>query len=173
MELLWCMIKTGFHNLFCPMIIINICTTTNLKNWFLRIIISYICLILAIQIRIIIRCHIPTASPVFISHSKDINLPGFLMSILFSKVSHWRYSVKCHIFNPFRHFLNSSATNITIDIRFTSKLTNKFKILMCSKAIIFHNTAPVCVDHFFTICFLTDAIFPMVFIRKTSSRPAK
>ncbi len=44
---------------------------------------------------------------------------------------------------------------------------------MRAKGVIFHNTSPVGIDHLFSIFLRSDAVFPVIFIRKTSSRPAK
>ena len=39
--------------------------------------------------------------------------------------------------------------------------------------VIFYNSTPMCVDHFFTFTLIADTIFPVVFICEASTRPAK
>ena len=142
-------------------------------DWVIRMIIADISLITAVFICIEVRIHISATSPVFISNSKEIQFPWFLMSVFLTEVSHRRNTLECDIFYPFRHFLNCSASQITINISFAAKLLTEFKKFMCTKAVILYHTAPVCVDHFFT-CFLwSDTVFPVVFICETSTRPAK
>ena len=136
-------------------------------------IIADISLITAVFICIEVRIHISATSPVFISNSKEIQFPWFLMSVFLTEISHWGNTFECDIFYPFRHFLNCSASQVTINISFAAKLLTEFKKFMCTKAVIFYHTAPVCIDHFFT-CFLwSDTVFPVVFICEASTRPAK
>ena len=44
---------------------------------------------------------------------------------------------------------------------------------MRAEGVILHNTAPVRVDHLFACLLGADAVFPVVFIRKTAARPAQ
>ena len=111
-----CMAETGLHNTLSPEIIIDICTTADFLYRFFRVIVSNICLITAVLICIKLRSHISATAPVFIADTKEINIPRLLMSILFSEICHRWYTVKCHIFNPFWHFLYRSASEISIYI---------------------------------------------------------
>ena len=142
-------------------------------DWVIRMIIADISLITAVFICIEVRIHISATSPVLISNSKEIQFPWFLMSVFLTEISHRGNTLECDIFYPFRHFLNCSASQVTINISFAVKLLTEFKKFMCTKAVILYHTAPVCVDHFFT-CFLwSDTVFPVIFICKTSARPAQ
>jgi hypothetical protein len=42
-----------------------------------------------------------------------------------------------------------------------------------TEAVVFHNAAPVGVDHLFTGAFLPDTVFPVIFIGEASARPAQ
>ena len=139
----------------------------------IRMIVADISLVTTVFVCVEIRIHVSTAAPVLITYTKEIQFPWFLMSVFLTEVSHRRNAFKCNVLNPLRHFLYSSASQVSVDICFASKLLTEFKEFMCTKAVVFYNTAPVCVDHFFT-CFLwSDAVFPVVFICETSTRPAK
>ena len=167
------MAETCFHYALCPEIIIDIGSAANLFNRFFRVIISYICLITAIFIRIKLRCHVSAAAPVFIAYTKEINLPRLFMSVFLSEVCHRRNTVECHIFNPLRHFLNRSASEVSVYICLTTYLTAEFHKLMCSKTVILNNSTPMSINHFLSCLFWSDSVFPMILISKASARPAK
>ena len=93
------------------------------------------------------------------------------MTVFLSKFRHRRYTVKCHIFNPFRHFPDCSASQVSINVCFTSKLTAEFKIFVGSEAVVFHHASPVCVDHLFSCIHRTYPIHPVILVRKTSAGP--
>ena len=164
---------TCLKHFLCPVCIIYIRSATDLEDWLIWMIISYIGLVSSIQIRIIRGCHVASASPVLVAYSEIINLPCLLMTILFTKLCHRGYSIKSHIFHPFGHFLNSAASYIAIDICLTSDLLTQFKKFMCSEAVIFCNTAPMCVDHLLSGFLWSDTILPVIFVCKASTRPAK
>ena len=44
---------------------------------------------------------------------------------------------------------------------------------MCTKAVIFDHAAPMGIYHALSRLFRTDAVFPVIFIRKTAARPAQ
>ncbi len=44
---------------------------------------------------------------------------------------------------------------------------------MGAKMVILHGAAPVCIDHPFAAFARTDAVLPVVFIRKAAARPAE
>ena len=60
------------------------------------------------------------------------------MSIFFAQICHRGHPVKCNIFNPFRHLLHGSASKISVNVGFTSKLTAKFKELMRSETVVLY-----------------------------------
>ena len=136
-------------------------------------IIADIGLITTVFVCIEIRVHVSTAAPVLIANAKEIQFPWFLMSVFLTEVSHRGNTFECNVLNPLRHFLYCSASQISVNVCFTSKLFAEFKEFMSTKAVIFYNTAPVCVDHFLTCFFRADTIFPVVFICETATRPAK
>ena len=120
-----------------------------------------------------LRCHISAAAPVLISHSEIVHCPWFFVSIFGTKVCHRGYPTKGHVFHPFAHFLNSSTSEIAVDIGLTSNLSAELHEFVGTKAVIFYNTAPMGVNHLFTFFFWTDSIFPVIFICKASARPAQ
>ena len=119
------------------------------------------------------RCHISAASPVFVAYAEVIYNPRLFSAVCFSHFRHWRNAVKRHIFDPFAHFLHRTGAEVAVYISIAPKLTAKLKILVCAERIIFNNSAPVGVDHFFAHFFRADTVFPMVFVGKASARPAK
>src|SRR5574344_2089751 len=95
------------------------------------------------------------------------------MSVLSAQVCHWRLAAERHVFNPFVHFLYGAATYVSADVRFATKLIAQAHELVSTEAVVFYNAAPVCVDHALAVFLRTNAIFPMVFVCKASTRPAK
>ena len=167
------MVLNLVHYLSCPVIIINVRSTGNTLYFIIAVIITNVCIISLIKTAVIFRVHITAASPRLVTDAEVVDFPRFFTAVLLSKLSHWRDAVKCHIFNPFVHFLNRTGTYITVNICVTAELTAKFKIFMSAKRIILNNTAPMGINHFFTICFIAYSVFPMVFIGKTTAGPTK
>lgn len=91
----------------------------------------------------------------------------------FAQICHRGHPVKCHIFNPFRHLLHGSASKISVNVGFTSKLTAKFKELMRSETVVLYHTTPMGINHFLPVLFRSDSVFPVILVRKTSPRPAQ
>ena len=162
-----------FHHFLRPLIIIRIGAAGNLPDLFVSIVITHKGLISAVHISVEFRIHISAAAPVLIADAEEIDSPWLFVAIFRTKVCHRRYTVKCHIFNPLRHLLYSTASHISVDIGFTSDLTAEFKKLVGTEAVVLDNTAPVGVDHFFAAFFRSDTVFPVIFICKTSARPAQ
>ena len=167
------MTEAGLHNAFRPLIIINVRSACDLEDLLILIVITNVCLISAIEISIIFRCHISTAAPVLITDSEIVNGPSFLMPVFLSLICHRRNALKGHILYPLRHLLHRSASDISINICLTAKLTAKFKKLMRTEAVVLYDSAPVRVDHFLSVFLRTDAILPMILVCKASARPAQ
>ena len=167
------MVKTGFHDAFRPMIIIHIGTTAHFLNRLFRIIIAYIGLIPAVLIGIILRGHISTAAPVFIAHAEKVHRPWLLVAVSRTLIRHRRYSPERHIFYPLGHLLHRSASEIPVNVGFTSDLAAQLHEFMGSEAIVLHNTAPMGIDHFLSSLLRTDSVLPVILIRKTAARPAQ
>ena len=168
-----CMVKAGVKNRLRPVIIRYIGASTDLLDRFLWIIDSDIGLITPVEVSVVGRTHIATAAPVLISHAKVIHTPWFFLSVFLTQIRHRRDTVKCHIFHPFAHLLNGSAAHIAVHVGLTAQLLCQFEKFMGSKTVILNNTAPMGIDHTLTLLLRADSILPMIFIGKTSSRPAQ
>ena len=70
-------------------------------------------------------------------------------------------------------FLYRAASHISVYIGFAAQLFTEFKEFVGSEAVVFHNAAPMGVDHFFPVFLGADAVFPVIFIRKAAARPAQ
>ena len=95
------------------------------------------------------------------------------MAIFLSQLRHGRYALKGHVFHPFGHLLHRTASHISIDISLTSQLAAQFKEFMGTEAVVLYNAAPVGIDDLLSLFFRADSVFPVIFIRKASARPAK
>ena len=83
-----CIFKTGLQHIFSPISISRIGAATDFENWVLLIIISHIGLVSAVQIAVIGRSHIAAASPVLVTDTEIIHLPGFLSAVFPAQVCH-------------------------------------------------------------------------------------
>ena len=162
-----------FHHFLRPLIIIRVGTTGNFPDFPASIVITHKGLISAVHISVEFRIHISAAAPVLIADAEEIDGPRFFVAIFRTKVCHRRYTVKCHIFNPLRHLLYGTASHISVDIGLTSDLTAELKKFVGTETVVLDNAAPVGVDHFFAAFFRSDTVFPVIFICKTSARPAQ
>ncbi|MNW56105.1 hypothetical protein D3C74_338080 [compost metagenome] len=163
----------GFaHQHFHPLIIIRIRAAGDPVNPVVPVI-AHIRLVLAVQVSVIFRTHIPSAAPVFIAHAKIFHSPGLFPAILRAQLSHRRYTVKGQVFHPFRHFLNRSAAHVAVDVWLTFQHGAQLHEFMGSKMVVLHRAAPVRVNHPFAAFARTDAILPVIFIGKTTARPAQ
>ena len=175
--------EQGLHDAFGPFRISHIGTAGDspdirgIVNPLLHpvsgMILSHIGLVTAVFIRIELRSHVAAASPVFIAHAEEINLPCFRMPVFRAQVRHGGDAFKCHVLNPFRHLLHGSAAQVAVDISLASQLPAQFHVLMRAEAVVLHNAAPVGIDHLLAAFFRTDAVFPVILIREASARPAQ
>ena len=139
----------------------------------LLIIISHIGLVSAVQIAIVGWGHIAAASPVFVTDTEVIHLPGFLSAVFSTQVCHRRYPVESHVLYPLGHLLYGTASHIAIDVGLTTDLFTQFEELMGTEAVVLGHTTPMSVDHFLAVLLRSDTVFPVVFIRETTAGPAK
>ena len=167
------MIKGGSQYSLRPFIIVCVCTATNLIYGLIPIIISHIGLVSAVQIPIILGTHIAAAAPVLITHTKIGHLPGCLMAVFLTQIRHRGHTLKGHVLHPLAHFLDGSASHITVHISLAAKLPAQLHEFMGTEAVVLYYTAPVGIDHFLSLLFGTDSISPVILIRKASSRPTK
>ena len=133
----------------------------------------HIGLVSSVQIGIVLRRHIAAAAPVFIAHTKIINLPGLLVSVFLAQIRHGGDAVEGHVLHPFAHLLHCAASHVSVHIGLTAKLLAKFKKLVGAEAVVLHHAAPVGVYHLFTVFFGADAVPPVVLVRKTAARPTQ
>src|SRR5699024_9203468 len=70
----------------------------------------------AVKVGIIIGLHISTAAPAFVADAPELNVPGFILSVLPAQVSQCAIAVVGHIFNPVGHFSGRSTSYISGDI---------------------------------------------------------
>ncbi len=163
----------GFQHLLCPVYIVHIRPPTDFFDGFPIAITAYVSLVTAVKVPVILRGHVAPAAPVFIAYPKIIHLPGFFMPILPAQVRHGGNALKGHIFHPFRHLLHGAASHIAVNISLAAQLPAQLKKLMGPKAVILQHTAPVGVDHLFTVLLRPYTILPVVFVRKTAPWPAE
>ena len=134
---------------------------------------SDISLIAAIQISIVSWCHISTTSPVFISNTEIIHLPGFLSAVFSTQGCHRRYPVESHVLYPLGHLLYGTASHIAIDVGLTTDLFTQFEELMGTEAVVLGHTTPMSVDHFLAVLLRSDTVLPVVFVCETATGPAQ
>ena len=173
METWLAVIKAGLHHLFRPLVIIHVRSAADLCDRVISSIVSHICLVSAVLIRIMLRAHISAASPVLIADTEVIDLPRLLMTVLLAQVCHRGYAVERNVLYPLAHLTNRTASEVAVDIGLATKLTAQFKELVCSEAVVLDNAAPVCIDHFLSGCFRSDTVHPVIFVCKASARPAQ
>ena len=139
----------------------------------IRIIITHIGVISSEKIAVILRLHTAAAAPAFIANAEIFQPPRLLVPVFCAQARHRRISVKGHILDPFIHFRDRAGTYVSVDICVTAKLAAQFKKFMCAERIVLYHTAPVGVDHPLSFRFITDTVFPVIFVRKAAARPAE
>ena len=117
--------------------------------------------------------HITAATPTFIAHSPEFYTPGFFASILCTQIGHGAFGIRVQVLHPLGHFFYGTASHITRDIRFCFKQRTEFEKFVGTKTIILGYTTPVRVYHIGAIFTRTYSITPVVFITKTTTRPAE
>src|SRR5699024_5507191 len=99
-------------------------------------VLSHIGLIPSVKIRVILRSHIASAAPVFISHAEIIQPPGLFMAVFFSLIRHGGYAVKSDVFHPFGHFLYGAASHVAVHIGLTAKLSAQLEKFVGTEAVV-------------------------------------
>ena len=120
-----------------------------------------------------LRPHITAATPAFVSYAEIVELPRFIPAVLPSQVRQRGIRIAGDIFHPVHHFLRGSATDVAADIRLGPDLLAEIEKLVRAELVGFNHPAPVRIDAPGPLVARPDPIPPMVFIRKTSPRPAK
>ena len=156
-----------------PFIVIRIGSAADFEYGGILVIAADIGLISAVKVGVIIRGHIAAAAPVFVAHAEIIHLPGLFPAVFTAPVRHGGNAVQGHVFHPFAHFLHRAASHISIHIGLAAQLLAQLEKLMRTEAVVLRHASPVGVDHFLSLIFGPHAVLPMVFIRKTASRPAQ
>ena len=167
------MVIARLKDALCPMVVVHVRTAADLRDRLILVVVAHIGLITAILIAVVFRRHVATAAPVFVSDTEKVYRPRFLAAVCRPQIRHRGNAVKRHIFHPLGHLLHRSASEIAVDVGLASDLAAKLHELMCSKAVVLHNTTPVCVDHLLSAFLWTDSVLPVILIRKTSARPAQ
>ena len=166
-------IEYGLQHLVCPVIILCIGTAGDLRDGSRIAVITNVGLISAVQIPVILRSHIASAAPVLVAHTKVVHSPGCFMSVCLSQVCHRRHALKGHVLHPLAHLLYGTAAQIAVDVGLAAHLSAQLHKLVGTEAVVFHDTAPVGVDHLLTGFLRSDAVLPVILIRKASAGPAK
>ena len=156
-----------------PEIISYIRTAADLLNGGRVVVMTHISLISSVQVPVILGRHAAAASPVFIAHAEIINLPRFFMPVFLAQIRHRGNAVKGHVLHPLAHLLHRAAAHISVYIGFTAKLFAELKKFVRTETVVLHHTAPVGVDHLLARLLRTDAVLPVVLVRKTAARPAQ
>ena len=159
------------QKLLCPVIIISGRSDRDfLRGHLLRIMKER--LIQPVSCRIILREHVPSAAPAFISKPEKFHFPGLPASVFGAQTAHRRLSVKGDVFHPVLHLLYRSAANVAIDIGFAAQHFTKMEEFMGSEAVVLQDSSPVGIDDLFTGFQRSDPIHPMILIGKAAARPA-
>src|SRR5699024_882036 len=104
-----------FDDCLCPIIVI-IRKTDGTCVLFIATVIFGKGSVTAVKVGIIIGLHISTAAPAFVADAPELNVPGFILSVLPAQVSQCAIAVVGHIFNPVGHFSGRSTSYISGDI---------------------------------------------------------
>jgi len=125
----------------------------------------------AVQVRIVFGGHTAAAAPVLVAHAPEFELPRFRAAIFGAKFRHGGADGG-HILDPFGELLHRTAAHIAGYIGLATDLTAQFKKLMGAKGVVFHNAAPMGIDHLRAVCFGTDAVHPVVLVCEAAAGPA-
>ena len=159
------------HYLLRPFEVKSVGTAGYTVNMLPGSIIPHISVVAAELVRIVIAVHVAAAAPALVANAEVAQLPGLIGTILFSQVRHRRYAVKGHIFDPLVHLPHGAGAYIAVYISVTPQLADELKILVGAKGVVLHHTAPVGVDHLFTILLFADTVRPVVLVGKAAAGP--
>ncbi len=95
------------------------------------------------------------------------------MPVFFAQVRHGGDAVKSDVLHPLTHLLHRAAAHVSVYISLTAKLLTELEKLVRAEAVVLHHAAPVGVDHLLAGFLRTDAVLPVVLVRKTAARPAQ
>ena len=129
--------------------------------------------VLAIDIRIVLRSHVPAAAPGFISYAPEFYIPYFISTILNAQVRHGTGASEVDILHPIRKLLDRATTDIRREVGFSSDQFAHVQEVMRTETIVFGHAAPPGIHHCGTLVLGADAVFPMVSVGKATAWPAQ
>ncbi len=160
------------HQHISPLVILTVASAGDPVNPVPREV-PHIGLITTIEIRVMLWSHVPSASPVLVADSEELQFPRLFPAVFPAEVGDRTLAVKSDVLDPFLHFPDRAASDVPADVGFALQLFAKVQKLMRTEMIILGHTSPMGVDHSRTVIAGAYAVFPVVFIGKTPPRPAE
>src|SRR5689334_18251536 len=105
--------------------------------------VAHIGLVAPIFVGIIFWAHTPTAAPILVAHTPELDPPGLGMPVARAQRGHWALAVEGQVLDPLLHLLDTAAADITADIGFAAKLFAQIKKFVRAKVIVLGHTTPV------------------------------
>ena len=160
------------HERLCPVIVVVTGAGCDAEKMVV-VLVTAVGVVAAVEVGVVFRSHVATASPALVSHAEIFQVPGLLASILASQVRHRRVAVAGHILHPFGEFLNGSGADITADIRFGAELLAEIHELVGTERVVLDRSAPVVVLHLRALAARSYAVHPVIFVGKAAAGPAQ
>ena len=154
-----------------PVVVVVAGTRSNLIE-LVAIVVAAVGLVAAIEVGIVLRAHVATATPRLVAHAQIFHLPGLVASVLSAQLRHRRVAVARHVFHPLGHLFHRAAAHVTADVGLTAKQFAKVQELMRTERVVLDGSAPVVVLHLRTLRARSDAVAPVIFVGKASAGPA-
>ena len=159
------------HQNLGPVVIVVTGSRCNLVK-LVAIVVTAIYRVAAEEVGVILRAHVATAAPAFVTHTEIFYLPGFVATVLSAELGHRSIAIAGHIFHPFSHLLYCARTHVATDVRLAAQHLAEIQELVGTERVILDGATPVVVLHLRALLARTDTVHPVIFVSEASSRPS-
>ena len=108
-----------FHQCFRPVVVVVAGSAGDLEKA-VPVVVAAIGGVAAVEVGVIFGAHASATSPAFVADTDEFDFPCLIASVLPAQAGHRAVAFRSHIFDPFGHLFNGSATDVGTDIRFAA-----------------------------------------------------
>ena len=117
--------------------------------------------------------HVAAATPALVADGEIADLPRLVAAMGAAEVGQGRVGVARHVFDPLHRLLHGAAADVEANVRLDAEQLAEIEKLVRAEVIVFHDAAPVGVDHRRAFFAGSDAVAPVVLIGEAAARPAE
>ena len=162
----------ALHEHLCPVPIVVAGAARNLVEP-VAVVVAAVGGIASVEVGVILRLHVATASPTLVAHAEELHLPCLFASVLPAQFRHRGVAVARHVLHPFGKFLHRAAAHVAADVGFASEHLAEVEEFVRTEGVVLNGSAPVVVLHLGSLAARTYAVHPVILVGKAATGPSE